>query len=81
MKPKIRVRMAGTRTNKLRARVEINDPDGLGDRRFEVTIGGENWEKLSKDLQKPILERAEQYIKNLQSELWRAQANYDPIPF
>ncbi len=76
------IRITGTRTGKLRAKVEIEDPDGLGDRRFEVTIGGEKWKTtVSKDLQRLIVARAQKYVTHLQNSLWSAASGIDPIPF
>lgn len=71
-KPKTRIRITGTRTGKLRARV-----DEEGRRRFEITLGGEKWEGLSAEmweglsieLRKLILERAAAYVERLKKEL------------
>ena len=59
MSPKICVRMAGTRTGKLRARVEQK-----GKPHFEVTLGGEKWNSnlLTDGLKERILTRARLYV-------------------
>ena len=66
MKPKTCVRMAGTRTGKLRARVERK-----GEPHFEVTLGGEKWYSMFIDdeLRQQILERARLYVDKLKHEL------------
>jgi len=84
MKPKTCIRITGTRSNKLRARVENYVPytnseksiavlTGERPRRqtthFEVTIGGENWKTLPRELQRDIGVRARTYIGNLIEDL------------
>ncbi len=89
------IRITGTRTGKLRAKVETTIEDafkvvwteGKGTREapytnyFEVTIGGEKWKRLDKDLQRTICERAQKYIDNVQNQLYGAAAAINPIPF
>lgn len=87
-KPKTCIRITGTRTNKLRARVENYVPYSsmekayavlAGERprpqtaHFEVTIGGEKWDTLELELQKQILARARGYLNRLTNELSNAQ--------
>lgn len=67
MKPEMRIQITGTRTNRLRARVQVSDEP-----RFEVTLGGNEWTKLNKGsprLCARILEYAERYVQNLSSQL------------
>ena len=63
-KPKIRIRITGTRTGKLRARVEED-----GEHHFEVTIGGEKWKTLKPYLKRKIEVRAHVYLGVLTQEL------------
>ncbi len=81
MKPKRCIRITGTRNGTLRARVEINgaratwfgkrEADGSiryadeGNHRFEVTIGGEKWQHLDRELQEAIILRAQRYTNHL----------------
>ena len=70
------IRITGTRTGKLRAKVEIAGkfgPDSslgyLGTERFEVTIGGTKWGRLPAELQEAILLRARRYTGHLIDQL------------
>lgn len=66
-KPDLRIRITGTRTGKLRARVERE-----GEPRFEITIGGKRWKENPpeiKFIRHRIQERATVYINNLAFEL------------
>ena len=64
MKPKTCIRITGTRSGKLRARVEQkNQP------RFEVTIGGEKWSTLDVELRHIIMERARHYVNHLDAQV------------
>jgi hypothetical protein len=65
--PKTCIRITGTRTGKLRARVEP-----AGEDRFEVTIGGEKWKTLDPQLRMDILHRACSYHYALKLELLAA---------
>ena len=79
MKPKTCIRITGTRTGKLRARVEHYDnPRSESDifyahqgpcSRFEVTLGGERWKGLPPELQATIRIRASYYLATLRAEL------------
>ena len=83
MKPERCIRITGTRTGKLRARVDevIRDAfkvvtvRGVPTRetpyrnRFEVTIGGAKWATLDAELQAQIYDRACDYVKHLTSQL------------
>ena len=64
-----RVRMKGTGTTKLRARVEIE-----GGPRFAVTIGSKKWESMwmTDELRALILERAKRYLQGLTNNLEEA---------
>ena len=83
-KPKTCIRITGTRSGKLRARVENYVPYTNLEKtiavltselprsqstRFEVTIGGEKWKALDRNLRISICERAGWYVANLQSQL------------
>ena len=67
--------ITGTEAGKLYARVEqilkfgFNAPFVDS---FSVTIGGEKWKRLDKDLRQAIINRAEDYVTNLQQEVDRA---------
>lgn len=63
-KPKTCIRITGTRTGKLRARVEQE-----GEHRFEVTVGGEKWDALDSKLKRAIGDRARTYIGCLIDDL------------
>lgn len=70
------IRITGTRTGKLRARVEIAGRFGpesslgyLGTERFEVTIGSTKWFTLDRELQDAILVRAGKYTNHLIQQL------------
>jgi hypothetical protein len=75
-KPKTCIRITGTRTGKLRARVE-NHTDVSTDQanpfimpnRFEVTLGGEKWGQLDLQLRGEILTRARNYVNTLDTNL------------
>jgi biotin synthase-like enzyme len=73
MKPKTRIRITGTRTGKLRARVEQEIEFGFNapfvGQRFEVTIGGEKWATLSTELREKIIARAHAYMQKLSDDL------------
>lgn len=83
MKPERCIRITGTRTGKLRARVEevrrdafkIVYVNGIPTRetpyrnRFEVTIGGEKWATLGAELRAQIYDRACAYVKHLNNQL------------
>lgn len=66
------IRITGTSTGKLRAKVEITAQEhvGLGHfqfttNRFEVTIGGAKWQRLDAELQEAIILRAQRYANHL----------------
>lgn len=70
------IRITGTSTGKLRAKVEIAGkfgPDSslgyLGTERFEVTIGGEKWHTLDLELKVAIRLRAFRYLDHLREQL------------
>ena len=70
------IRITGTRTGKLRARVETTKQTHIGfghyqieTDRFEVTIGGEKWATLSSEDQIAIFTRARSYVEHLQGEI------------
>lgn len=70
------IRITGTRTGKLRARVETTHQAhvGLGyyesvNQHFEVTIGGTKWGRLHPELQAAIILRAQRYTGHLIDQL------------
>ena len=83
MKPEICVRITGTRTGKLRARVDetLHDAfkvvmkNGVPTRetpfrsRYEVTVGGDKWANLPEELRSKIYVRACAYVKHLTDQL------------
>ncbi|KKL22449.1 hypothetical protein LCGC14_2435330 [marine sediment metagenome] len=85
-KPKTCIRITGTRTGKLRARVEhkeiraephINEDGELrlikkAKSRFDVTIGGQKWYGLELQLRLSILCRARDYVNQLDKGLVEA---------
>ncbi len=58
------IRITGTRSGKLRARVEQPHQP-----RFEVTLGGDKWDGLDRDLQVQIANHAQGYVHHLMDEL------------
>jgi hypothetical protein len=73
------IRITGTKTGKLRARVEttVSRHVALGyyvneNKHFEVTIGGQKWTNLPQDLKDDILQRAERYVGHLMRQLKKA---------
>jgi hypothetical protein len=74
-KPKTCIRVTGTRSGKLRARVTIAGKFGpdtslgyLGAQCFNVTIGGQKWYSLGLQLRLSILCRARDYVNSLDKE-------------
>jgi hypothetical protein len=67
MRNKLTVRIHGTRSGKLRARVEPIEGHS-----FEVTLGGEKWPALDAELRLKIIGRAYQYLGKLRAELEHA---------
>ncbi len=66
------IRITGTSTGKLRAKVETTKQEhvGLGHyefttERFEVTIGGTKWQALEPELREAIILRAQRYANHL----------------
>jgi hypothetical protein len=74
--PKTCIRITGTRTGKLRARVEYSHGTP---HHFEVTIGGEKWKTLDRQLRLDILERAARYHYHLKRQLVAALAEEEKI--
>ncbi len=67
------IRITGTRTGQLRARVETTKRVhvGLGyyqndNQRLEITLGGKRWDHLEDELRTAILKRARTYVANLE---------------
>ncbi len=62
------IRITGTRTGRLRAKVEPTEGPS-----WEVTIGGEKWRDLDADLRERILRRAGFYVAALRTQLEAAK--------
>jgi hypothetical protein len=70
-KPKTCIRIAGTRTGRIRARVEEH---GVTTRC--LSIGGEKWFELDPETQRKILDRAARYLDGLTIQLTMAEQFY-----
>jgi hypothetical protein len=69
MKPvAIKISPCGTRFPKLKAQVRRLEP-GPTEGSFEVVIGGEKWKQLPDDLRERILDKARQYLGNLNDQV------------
>lgn len=77
MPDKTCIRMKGTRTGKMRARVE--EP---GKPAFEVTVGSHKWQELPEPLRTRLLQRAFAYVRGLHRTLVVAECRlreYQPV--
>ncbi len=70
------IRITGTRTGKLRARVETSEQVHIGlgcyrndNHHHEVTIGSARWGRLPRELQDAIILRARRYTSHLIDQL------------
>ena len=70
------IRITGTKTAKLRARVETTTKVHIGlgfwknrNTHFEVTLGGEQWRKLDSELRADILVMAQRYVNHLRCQI------------